>query len=206
MNATPDWPAQYAAAEALDTEPLIQRVTDLATQLRDGDHTGIDELVIAARVLAARYERGKPPARRRPGRPPRGSVAHPADTRLAEIQPGPPDERRIEVANLLSGIGSRRGWGFATTGAGFVREVFSVWSAALVPVVLRGYSLATLPVVLPSDRHARVVIYHTLDNAVGALLTVVATGASTDQPRQRLLDRIVGGEAFPWEPGGWDGD
>lgn len=191
------WLSTFADFAELDHDQLVAAVLELATRVRAGTDSLVDELVAAARVLRYRYEE------RGTGYPMwKASTLRLSEMPICGLAAKTQDDPMVMTTNMVT---SENAPEFVSTTAGFVRRTYTRGTTP-VDQWLRSSCLATLPVDLPDDDDAPVVLYGTSMGGISDLLSAIGDGHDTTKAITHLLKRIVDHHPFPWEPGGWNGD
>ncbi|GAA2773825.1 hypothetical protein [Saccharopolyspora taberi] len=192
-----DWRPMFETAAQLGHEDLIEKVVDLATRVRDGEGSLVDQIVVHARVLDYRYKN------RGTGFP----IWLASTPRLSEMQPRglayrTRDDPKVMTMNMVQCDDAPM---FVATTVGFIRHTFDTGPTPAT-LWLRSMSLATLPGELPHGSTEPVVLYGTLQGGTSSILSAVRDGRDPAEPVAHVVQRIIHLRPFSWEPGGWDGD
>lgn len=173
------------------TEDLMHHVAELAVRLRDGEDVAA-ELVTSARGLRYAFETARDGCRSGYRNP---NVRRPtADTALdLDLVPDSSDVR-IAVMNWVAA--PERGFVHAT--AGQLRRLFPATTSTSTDKWIGAHSLVTLPLPVPADDAAPVVVY-TAGIAVGGLLWATARHEDTAAAVKLLIDRVAHKRVLPWE-------
>ncbi|MEV7552187.1 hypothetical protein AB0N89_21465 [Amycolatopsis sp. NPDC089917] len=193
----------FDAAAALGDDALIDEVTRLARVVGDGDGGRADELVVLARVFDHRYftrTTGFPASKAGPLRLTEMAVRGTA----AECRAS--GDLDLMVMHMLSDSApadytdiAQRGPGYAVITAGHLRNAFS----GPVPPheAMRDMSMAILPVELPGEDEAPVVVYSLLTGAAARILHAIGQARDPADVVAGARERIVHHRPFSWEAG-----
>ncbi|OXM54953.1 hypothetical protein [Amycolatopsis alba] len=191
----------FDAAAALDDDALVDEVTRLARVVGDGDGRRADELVVLARVFDHRYftrATGFPASKAGPLRLTEMAVRGTA----AECRAS--GDLDLMVMHMLSDSApadyadiAQRGPGYATTTAGYLRNAFS----GPVPMheAMADMSVAMLPVELPGEDEAPVVVFSLLTGAAARILHAIGQSRDPADVVASARERIVQHRPFSWE-------